>query len=118
MGFLVVNIYSRGKTFQHVAEPYCRVVDEASGSELCRYALRDAGSENGLIVSKIAREAGDRWGFHALGLPCRGRTFKDSLPRIRAASKTKTSALMLRSPSNGSLGSTSTPITAPLPSPF
>merc|ERR1712023_626742 len=51
--FFVVNIYTANKSFRQVAEPYCRVVDEASGSELCRYALRDAGSESGLIVSKI-----------------------------------------------------------------
>lgn len=94
--FFVVNIYTPSKSFRQVAEPYCRVVDDASGSELCRYALRDAGSENGLIVSKIAREAGDRWGFHALGLPCRGRTFKDSLPQIRQTCKVKTASLMLR----------------------
>ncbi|CAK0837065.1 unnamed protein product [Prorocentrum cordatum] len=75
----VVNIYTQNKTFQQVAEPFCRVVDAADGSELCRYALRDAGRENGLIIAKIAREAGGRWGFHALGLPCRGRTYKDRL---------------------------------------
>jgi len=95
--FFVVNIYTPGKSFRQVAEPYCRVVDEASSSELCRYALRDAGHESGLIVSKIAREAGDRWGFHALGLPCRGRTFKDSLPQIRQSCQVKTASLMLRS---------------------
>lgn len=94
--FFVVNIYSPGKTFRQVAEPYCRVLDEATGSELCRYALRDAGSESGLIIAKIAREAGDRWGFHALGLPCRGRTYKDSIPQIRQTSKVKTASLMLR----------------------
>merc|ERR1712054_520660 len=50
--FFVVNIYTGGKNFTQVANPYCRVVDDASGSELCRYALRDAGTENGLIISK------------------------------------------------------------------
>merc|ERR1719195_2399154 len=78
------------------------------GSELCRYALRDAGGESGLIIAKIAREAGGtRWGFHALGLPCRGRTYKDSLSQIRASANLKTSALLLRSNSSGSgLGET------------
>jgi tellurium resistance protein TerZ len=91
----VVNIYSQNKTFQQVAEPFCRVVDTTDGSELCRYALRDAGRENGLIIAKIAREAGGRWGFHALGLPCRGRTYKDSLPKIRQTCHLKTSSLVL-----------------------
>lgn len=103
--YFVVNIYTPNKSFRQVAEPYCRVVDEASGSELCRYSLRDAGNENGLIVSKIAREAGDRWGFHALGLPCRGRTFKDSLPQLRQSTKVRTQSLMLRSTSYENMSS-------------
>merc|ERR1719498_1292494 len=100
--FFVVNIYTPHRTFMQVAEPFCRVVDNASGAELCRYALRDAGGESGLIIARIAREAGGRWGFHALGLPCRGRTYKDSLPQLRAASKVKTASLMLRTQSSGS----------------
>jgi len=104
--FFVVNIYTPNTSFAQVAEPFCRVVDSNSGSELCRYALRDAGRESGLIIARIAREAGSRWGFHALGLPCRGRTFKDSLPQLRAACKVKTSSLILRTQSSGShLGS-------------
>eukprot|EP00927_Polykrikos_kofoidii_P043011 TRINITY_DN3706_c0_g1_i1.p1 TRINITY_DN3706_c0_g1~~TRINITY_DN3706_c0_g1_i1.p1 ORF type:complete len:464 (-),score=83.09 TRINITY_DN3706_c0_g1_i1:39-1430(-) len=79
--FFVVNIYTTGKCFTEVANPYCRIVDDASGSELCRYRLRDAGHEKGLIIAKLARESG-RWAFHALGLPCRGQTYKDSLPQI------------------------------------
>jgi len=106
--FFVVNIYTPHKTFAQVAEPFCRVIDNSSGSELCRYALRDAGRESGLIIARIAREAGGRWGFHALGLPCRGRTYKDSLPQLRAACKVKTSSLILRTQSSGSnLGSIS-----------
>merc|ERR1711920_1043915 len=93
----IINIYSPGKTFLQVANPYCRVVDNATGSELCRYALRDAGHENALIVSKIAREAGNRWGFHALGLPCRGRTYKDSMPAIRKICHQDTRRLMAHS---------------------
>jgi len=99
--FFVVNIYTPHRTFRQVAEPYCRVVDDEVGSELCRYALRDAGSESGLIISKIAREESGRWAFHALGLPCKGRTYKDSLPQIRASCRMKTSSLLLRSQNSG-----------------
>lgn len=95
--FFVVNIYTPHKTFRQVAEPYCRVIDDANGSELCRYSLRDAGGESGLIISKISREASGRWAFHALGLPCKGRTYKDSLPQIKASCRLKTSSLLLRS---------------------
>lgn len=115
--FFVVNIYTPNKNFMQVAEPFCRIVDNSSGAELCRYALRDAGSESGLIIARIAREAGDRWGFHALGLPCRGRTYKDSTAQLRAACKVKTSSLMLRSHSSRSnLGGSQ--IGMDFPSPF
>lgn len=92
----VVNIYTPHRSFREVANPFCRVVDDSSGSELCRYSLREAGCENGLVIAKIAREVGGRWGFHALGVPCRGRTYKDSLPYVRNISGVKTSSLMLR----------------------
>jgi len=115
--FFVVNIYTPHRNFLQVAEPFCRVVDNSSGAELCRYALRDAGSESGLIIARIAREAGGRWGFHALGLPCRGRTYKDSTPQLRAACNVKTSSLLLRSQSSGSnLGESQ--LDLQLPSPF
>jgi len=116
--FFVVNIYSPGKSFRQVAEPYCRVLDEATASELCRYSLRDAGNESGLIIAKIAREAGDRWGFHALGLPCRGRTYKDSIPQIRQTSKVKTASLMLRTQTSfGDLSSVGGPVLTEMAAP-
>jgi len=112
--FFVVNIYSAGRNFQQVANPFCRILDQSSASELCRYSLKDAGSENGLIIAKIAREAGGtRWGFHALGLPCRGRTYKDSLPEIRRVCSVKTSSLMLRSASSTEFPDYPTPRTGP-----
>jgi len=98
--FFVVNIYTPHRTFLQVAQPFCRIVDNSTGSELCRYSLRDAGNESGLMIARIAREAGGRWGFHALGLPCRGRTYKDSVPQLRAACKVKTSALVMRTQSS------------------
>jgi tellurium resistance protein TerZ len=112
--FFVVNIYTAGRNFMQVANPFCRIVDQASSAELCRYSLKDAGSENGLIIAKIAREAGGtRWGFHALGLPCRGRTYKDSLPEVRRVSGVKTASLMLRSATSTEFQDYSTPHAAP-----
>mmetsp|Transcript_6693 Transcript_6693/g.16363 ORF Transcript_6693/g.16363 Transcript_6693/m.16363 type:complete len:434 (-) Transcript_6693:59-1360(-) len=102
--FFVVNIYSQRTTFRQVANPYCRIVDNSLSTELCRYQLRDAGSENGLMIAKIARESGGRWGFHALGMPCRGRTYKDSLPKVREMSSVKTSSLMLRTQTTRDMG--------------
>jgi len=109
-----LNVYSSDKTLAQVANPYCRVIDNSSGSELCRYLLRDAGSEKGLIIARISREAGGRWGFHALGLPARGTMYKDSLPQIRAACQLKTASLMPRSASGASLEQES-PVAVPPP---
>merc|ERR1719382_2097025 len=50
--FFVVNIYTPNRTFGQVAEPFCRIQDNASGAELCRYRLREAGSDSGLIIAK------------------------------------------------------------------
>merc|ERR1719500_2550347 len=80
-------------TFLQVANPFCRVINSETGAELCRYSLREAGQQNGLIISRVGREAGVRWSFQALGVTCRGRTFKDSLPEIRAICKCRTSTL-------------------------
>lgn len=92
----VINIYTPEITFEQVANPYCRVVDNVNAAELCNYALADAGMESGLIVSKLKRDAGGRWGFHALGLPCRGRNYKDSLPQIRQICQQDTRKLLVR----------------------
>jgi len=92
----VINIYTLGTSFLQISTPFCRVVDHASGSELCRYSVRNAGSENGLIIARLVREVGGRWAFHALGLPCCGRFHKESLPQVRYTCKLKTASLMLR----------------------
>mmetsp|Transcript_119102 Transcript_119102/g.384574 ORF Transcript_119102/g.384574 Transcript_119102/m.384574 type:complete len:244 (+) Transcript_119102:2-733(+) len=113
--FFVVNIYTPRRTFLQVANPYCRVVDGSSGAEICRYSLREAGSLNGLIIAKIAREAGGRWAFHALGLPCNGSMYKDSLPQIRAAWGVKTASLALQSESSRVLGSAASGAMPPSP---
>jgi len=99
-----VNIYTSGMTFVKVARPYCRAVD-STGMELCRFSLRETVAQNGLIIAKLAREAGGRWGFHALGVPCRGTMYKDSLPEIREVCKLKTASLMARNTSSESLAS-------------
>jgi len=80
---LVINIYTPGKSFALVANPYCRVVTE-EGDELCLYKLDQAGDKQGLIIARLFRVYGaERWGFQALGMPCNGKTWKDSMPHIK-----------------------------------
>jgi tellurium resistance protein TerZ len=83
--FFVINIHTKGMNFENVANPCCRVVDDSTSSEWCKYALRDAGRETGLILAKIEREVGNHWGFHPLGLPSQGRWYKHSWPQIQQA---------------------------------
>lgn len=75
--FFVINIYTAGKTFAQVANPYCRLVLGA-GEEFCRYQLSEAGHEQGLVMARLFRLPGTaRWGFQAIGMPCGGRTIKE-----------------------------------------
>jgi len=80
--FFVVNIYSNSVTFDKVSNAYCRLVD-SSGMELARYALREGQGERGLVMARMVREPGARWGFQALGQFCKGRTWKDSVPELQ-----------------------------------
>eukprot|EP00747_Dinoflagellata_sp_TGD_P169030 gnl/TRDRNA2_/TRDRNA2_196868_c0_seq1.p1 gnl/TRDRNA2_/TRDRNA2_196868_c0~~gnl/TRDRNA2_/TRDRNA2_196868_c0_seq1.p1 ORF type:complete len:461 (+),score=71.51 gnl/TRDRNA2_/TRDRNA2_196868_c0_seq1:89-1471(+) len=80
--FFLINIYTNGRSFADVANPYCRIVT-ADGDEFCRYLLQEAGRERGLIVARLLREPGDsRWGFQAIGVPCPGMTWKDSMSSL------------------------------------
>ncbi|CAK0844033.1 unnamed protein product [Prorocentrum cordatum] len=93
----VVNIYTNGVTFGQVSNAYCRIFD-SSGAELAR-------SERGLIISRLFREPGDRWGFQALGQFCRGKTWKDAVPEVLALAKKPATAFQVRSESTMSLDS-------------
>jgi len=84
-----INIYTNGKSFAQVANPYCRVVG-ADGEEFCRYQLSEAGSEQGLLVARLFWDAGSkRWSFQAVGMPCGGRTWKDSMPQVIQCAQTQ-----------------------------
>ncbi|MGH6614001.1 TerD family protein [Sphingomonas sp.] len=72
---LTVNSF-RGQTFNEVDNAYGRVVDLATGRELTRYDITDAGSHTGLILASLKRTGGE-WVFKALGERTSGRTAQD-----------------------------------------
>lgn len=117
--FFCIHIYSKGhggrtKTFQEVANPYCRVTDTHRGEELCRYTLTEAGHRSGLIIARLRRGADDRWGFHALGTPSAGTMYKDSIPDMAKISQMDPRELQrkaLRSQTTTSLDSWAAPRT-------
>jgi len=79
--FFVVNMYSRGMTFERVQNAYCRIVD-SSQNELARYTLSEGQAQSGLIIARLFREVDGRWGFQAIGSFARGNTYKDSIRDI------------------------------------
>jgi tellurium resistance protein TerZ len=78
--FFTINIYTRGRSFQQVANPYCRVL--MGRDEVCKYRLRETPpNTNGLVICRLFRShAGGSWSFQALGLPSRGSMWRDSVP--------------------------------------
>ncbi|CAL1168567.1 unnamed protein product [Cladocopium goreaui] len=104
--FFVVNIYTRGVTFENVESAYCRIFD-SSGEEMARYALRDGRGEKGLVMGRFFLEfSGDaaRWSFQALGSFCQGQTWKDSVPAIVSLARKSAKQLQMRSGTISFLG--------------
>lgn len=82
---LVFTVNSfRGQTFDTVANAFCRVVDDTTGTELAMFSLSESGSHTGLVMAKIYRHDG-AWKLHAIGEKTKGRTFHDMMPAIQAA---------------------------------
>ena len=73
---IIDEVWFRGQTFNEVDNAVCRLVDEKSGKEICRYELREKGSNTGFVMAAISRE-GNGWAVKALGEPTNGRTVKD-----------------------------------------
>ena len=71
----LVNSF-RGQTFDEVENAFCRVVDDNSGQELCRYTLAEKGRHTGVVMGVLSR-TGSNWSFKAIGAPATGRTAKD-----------------------------------------
>lgn len=99
----VVNVYTKGISFDKVSNAYCRIFD-ASGEELARYVLREGRGERGLIIARLFREPGGRWGFQAIGKFCRGQTWKDSVPEIEPLARFNARQMQMRSSTTESFG--------------
>ncbi|CEM08129.1 unnamed protein product [Vitrella brassicaformis CCMP3155] len=94
--FFVINIYTLGKTFKQVANPFCRVMDPKTGCEFCRYQVLNDPSlsgATGLIIARMERDRGGRWGFHAMGQPANGRTYADCVGEMRRLQRVETGSL-------------------------
>ncbi len=78
-----VNSFS-GESFAGIPNAFCRLVDDATGSEIARFDLSlEGGGHTGLIMSKLYRHNNERK-MQAIGEPAEGRTFHDLLPALRS----------------------------------
>jgi tellurium resistance protein TerZ len=76
---LVFTVNSfRGQTFDEVDNAFCRVLDEATGAELCRYTLAEKGRHTGVVMGVMSKN-GAGWDFKAVGAPAGGRTAQDMI---------------------------------------
>jgi tellurium resistance protein TerD len=68
---IVVTIYKakeNGISLQNVPGCYCRVWDQNSGNELCRYTMSENfGNEDSVEIGKFTRDYNGAWSFTALG---------------------------------------------------
>jgi tellurium resistance protein TerZ len=77
-----VNSFS-GESFAGIPSAFCRLVDDANGSEIARFDLSlEGGNHTGLIMTKLYRHNSE-WKMQALGEHASGRTFHDLLPAIQ-----------------------------------
>lgn len=92
--FFVVNIYTNGLSFEQVSNAYCRIFDR-TGAEFARYILREGKGKRGLVIARLFREPGERWGFQALGQFCRGKTWKDAVDDIAPLAQTSAQRMQM-----------------------
>lgn len=77
-----VNSFS-GESFAGIPNAFCRLVDDASGSEVARFDLSlEGGSHTGLVMTKLYRHNSE-WKMQAIGEQAEGRTFHDLLPALQ-----------------------------------
>ncbi|WP_341366055.1 TerD family protein [Yoonia sp. BS5-3] len=75
---LFVNSY-QGQSFDEVDNAFCRVLDDDTETELCRFTLSDQGAHTGVVMAVITRNDGD-WQLKAIGVPGNGRTADQLVP--------------------------------------
>lgn len=64
--FFTINVYTLSSDFNNVENAYCRLVDQNSKREICRYTLSGSGSHNGMIMCALLKGGAD-WSLKAIG---------------------------------------------------
>ncbi|WP_174189120.1 TerD family protein [Nocardia barduliensis] len=77
--FLVTSY--TGRTFDRIANAYCRVIDTVGRTQLARYDLTRSGSHTGLVLGRVRREAGG-WRFEGVGEALQARHPVEAVPQL------------------------------------
>jgi len=65
--FFAVKVYTAGKTFSQVRNPFVRMVDVNKRKVIAKFMVKDiAGNDTGMMFCKVFR-MGPRWRFQAIG---------------------------------------------------
>ena len=81
--FLVVNVYTQGRTFCDVSSAYARLVHADSDQELARFNLKGCRGD-ALVFAKLYKH-GNKWNWMGLGQQGSGRTAAEVARRWRCA---------------------------------
>lgn len=77
----VVNSFT-GQDFSQIENATCRLVDNATETEIARYELTGSGTHNSQVMAKVSRDGGG-WTMKAIGAVANGKTFRDLEPAVR-----------------------------------
>lgn len=81
----VVNIYqcaTRNQHFGMIKDAFIRIVDEASGSEICKYNLTDDYNNKTAIIFGEVYKSEDEWKFNAIGEGTNDKDLKEITKRF------------------------------------
>eukprot|EP00929_Paragymnodinium_shiwhaense_P117934 TRINITY_DN8940_c0_g1_i1.p1 TRINITY_DN8940_c0_g1~~TRINITY_DN8940_c0_g1_i1.p1 ORF type:complete len:577 (-),score=162.08 TRINITY_DN8940_c0_g1_i1:308-2038(-) len=63
---IFVFLTVRNGNFENIASAYARVCDQ-SCRQLAKFSVQGGSKNSGLLIGRIVREPGQRWGFQAIG---------------------------------------------------
>ena len=81
---VIYDASSRKQKFGNVKNAYMRLIDENTGSEICRYRLtEDGGSNTAAILASLNKDESGNWSFEAIGKYTKGSisSIKDEVLR-------------------------------------
>lgn len=73
----------QGQTFDKIDNAFCRLIDNQSNKEICRYTLSEKGAHTGVIMAILYRHD-DAWKLRAVGDPANGKTARSIVNVVKS----------------------------------